>query len=236
MTEQRQGPLIGPLQIVYQQQDRTVCSYAGQNLHDRSQEDVACLLRRQFHGRSDVGEDASKLRHKTRNLRSVIRERIAEPLSAWPLPQSAFEHFYEGNERNRIIAIVAGTSKDQSTLQQNLTAELRGNAGLSYPWRPGNHHYSSRAGSYILQESPERIRFRIPTHKSRALFQRHQQSGRRKVNVGRIGAGSRNSTGGFIDRKLPDGRDTDVLDVAAKHAGVDASVEPFAQAAIVVRN
>ena len=136
MTKQRQGPLIGPLQIVYQQQDGTVCSHADQNLHDRSQEDVACLLRRQFHGRSDVGEDASKLRHKTRNLRSVIRERIAEPLSAWPLPQSAFEHFYEGNERNRIIAIVAGTSKDQSTLQQNLTAELRGNAGLSYPWRP----------------------------------------------------------------------------------------------------
>src|SRR5262249_5486874 len=104
---QRQGGLVGPLQIVEEEKQGSLARGPGQTLCETLEEVVPQLLWRQFRWRGDIWEDAAQPGCDQGELGGRVPQPLAELLRAGRLRESGFKNFGGGEIGTRLLSLIA---------------------------------------------------------------------------------------------------------------------------------
>ena len=189
LHEQERG-VVGPLQVVEDDERRTGAGQAGQDVRQAAEQVQPFLGRRELQRRRQVGEAAAHPREQPGDLGGGVAEDVGhEGLGAWRGRQRRFQDFHDGDVGGGTGDLVAVADEDTHAGGDRLGGGFLRQAGFADARLPADEHHAARARPGPLQGRRQDRELRHPSDE-RGPF------GAPRAERRRSGGGCRGQAGG----------------------------------------
>jgi hypothetical protein len=157
VLNQQQRRLVGPLQVVENEQDGTVGRRPQQDVPDPVEEHPPLLFGGQLERRRDVRTQSTETGNELGDLGGVLAERLAERLGARGPGQRLLEDLHEGDVGRGSLHLVGVAHEDLHLPSRTgrFGDQLLGQARLAHAGLPADEHQSTRPPPGLVQQPLE---------------------------------------------------------------------------------
>ena len=164
---QQQRRLVGPVQVLEDEQERLRLRAAGHELAEAVPQVAPGELGRQLHGRGDVGEQPAQGGGDARDLRGDVAERLPQRERATRAGARLLDHLHVRQVRRCAVHVDAVAGQDPHAARLGFAADLVDQPGLPYPGLAHDQGQSAVAGQRLV-DRPAQVRLLdVPAHQRR---------------------------------------------------------------------
>ena len=164
VLDEEEGALIGPMQVVEDEEQRPGGGGPGQDVAEAVEEVVPLLLRRKLQRRRDVGEEPAEAGQQLGHLGRVVAEEGPERLWIRCDGQGLLQDLDEGHVGRRTLDLVAPPDEDPEPLGGGVGGDLLTEACLPDTGFAAHKGQASRAPVGAVDEATELGPLRLAAH------------------------------------------------------------------------
>src|SRR6266566_2494894 len=177
MVQQQQRSLVGPMQIVQQEEHGCVSSSARDQISNGPKQDSARLLGWQLQRWRNIGKQPPELRQQPGHFRRIVAKRLAKGGHIPRLRQPFFQDFNDRIEWHRILAIVTTANERAHSPSRCLRADFGCNSSLADSCGAADEYYPAFAGERLLETAGESGMLRFSSNKGGSFRESAQEAG-----------------------------------------------------------